>query len=171
MPANYQLVPQGAPESFLHHEYRKTWTIPRPRREIWEWLNRPETFTEAQIPPYRVEFVSPSIDEPSGFHPGGLNIHHGPMLLASGQLGEIRPEEYRDLQYFYGSYVISLRLVRPTRLQFWLEQDGPEQTRVTMQIDALVISWFLPFWELGSRGFWGLFGFWMKKLNNYGLPS
>lgn len=160
-------VPQGAPESFTAHTYRKSWSVPYSRKKIWAWLNRPETFTKAQLPPYRVEFISNDPEQRPGFHEGGLNIHHGPLLLASGQLGEIRDQEYRDLQYFYGSYVISLRLVRPTRLQFWLEETQAELTEVSVQLDASIQSWFLPFWKLGSQGFWSLFGLWMKRLNDY----
>ncbi len=29
---------------------------------------------------------------------------------------------YRDLKYFYGPYALSPRLVRPTRLRFWVEE-------------------------------------------------
>lgn len=164
-----RIVPQGSPPGFQDYEYKKSWLIPQSKEAIWAWLNRPETFTESQIPPYRVEFVAAGPEEPVGFYEGGLNIHHGPLLLASGQLGEIREKEYRDLQYFYGSYVISLRLVRPTRLQFWLKEISHNQTEVTVQLDASVKQWFLPSWKLGSKVFWGFFGFWMQRLNDYSL--
>jgi hypothetical protein len=61
-----------------------------------------------------------------GFEPRVLNVHHGPQLNVAGVIGEVRDPQsgvaaYRDLKYFYGSYAISSRFVRPTRLQFWAE--------------------------------------------------
>ena len=137
--------------------------VKKDRKQVWAWLNEPSTFTDGQIPPYRVEFASAELGVPRGFEVGGLNMHHGPGLLASGTMVDIVDEEYRDLQYFYGSYVISLRLVRPTRLQFWL-QDAPHGgTEVTLQLDSFVNHWFEPIWELGNKMFWSFFGIWLKR--------
>ena len=155
-------APQAAPPQFLRHQFRKTWVVPGTRDKVWNWLNDPATFTDGQVPPYRVEFVSAEVGVPRGFEVGGLNSHHGPLLLASGTLVEIREQEYRDLQYFYGSYVISLRLVRPTRLQFWVEQHGPDSVKVTVQLDSFVRGWFEPFWQVGQRAFWWGFGRWLR---------
>ena len=74
--------------------------------------------------------------------PGVLNVHHGPLINFAGVIGEVRDPRpgvpaYRDLKYLYGSYAISPRFARPTRLQFWAEEaDG--HTCVTLQLDALV---------------------------------
>ena len=70
-----------------------------------------------------------------------------------------RPEvgvAYRDLKYFYGSYAISPRLVRPTRLRFWTEQPGGH-TLVTLQVDSLVRRRFVRAWDMSQRLFWGRF--------------
>ena len=152
-------VPNGAPPGFVVHVYRKSFTTPHPRKQVWAWLNDPATFTEGQVWPYRVEFVD------GGFEPGVLNVHHGPLINFAGAIGEVRsPAEgtiaYRDLKYFYGSYAISPRLARPTRLQFWAEE-SEGGTLVTVQLDSLVWRPFVRLWDLSQRIFWSRFPRWM----------
>lgn len=152
-------VPAGAPEGFVPHAYRRAFQVPYGRMRVWNWLNDPATFTESQVWPFRVEFVD------GGFEPGVLNVHHGPLLNFAGAIGEVRPPEgsasgYRDLKYFYGSYAISPRLVRPTRLQFWVEGSG-EGTLLTLQVDSLVQRRFVRIWDLSQRVFWQRFPRWM----------
>lgn len=135
-------APHGAPAGFVEHSYEKSFEARHHIDRVWRWLNDPATFTEGQIWPYRVEFVN------GGFEPGVLNVHHGPLINFAGVIGEVRaPQEgsaaYRDLSYFYGSYALSLRLVRPTRLQFWAEPLPGGGSRLTLQLDSLVRD-FLP---------------------------
>ncbi len=72
---------------------------------------------------------------------------------------------YRDLKYFYGSYALSPRLVRPTRLRFWAEETASPTggTRVSLELDALVRRPFVPVWELSQKIFWSRFPVWMGK--------
>lgn len=152
-------VPVGAPEGFVPHAYRRVFRVPYGKMRVWNWLNDPATFVEGQIWPFRVEFVD------GGFEPGVLNVHHGPLLNFAGAIGEVRAPEgdaagYRDLKYFYGSYAISPRLVRPTRLQFWVEEAG-DGTLLTLQVDSLVHRRFTRFWDLSQRVFWQRFPKWM----------
>jgi hypothetical protein len=126
------------------------------------WLNDPATFTEGQVWPYRVEFVD------GGFEPGVLNVHHGPLILFAGAIGEVRsPEDgdgvgFRDLRYFYGSYAISPRLARPTRLRFRAEElDGA--TLVTVRLDSFVRGGFVGPWDYAQRIFWSRFPGWMDS--------
>ncbi|MEM8600682.1 MAG: hypothetical protein AAGF99_12240 [Bacteroidota bacterium] len=161
--ATQDLAPHEAPSHFRAHTYRHVWTVSHDRAAVWAWLNDPATFTDGQLPPYRVEFVPPFAGGPTSFAPGVLNVHHGPGILFAGVLGEIAPPApgrtaYRDLRYFYGSHALSMRLVRPTRLQFWADDAAPRSTRVTLQLDALVARWFVPAWALGQRAFWAGFG-------------
>ena len=154
-------VPQGAPDGFVPHAYRKTFRTPHHTGRVWNWLNDPATFTEGQVWPFRVEFVD------GGFEPGVLNVHHGPLLNFAGAIGEVRPPEadaagYRDLKYFYGSYALSPRLVRPTRLQFWVEDQG-EGTLLTLQVDSLVRRRFVRAWDLSQKVFWQRFPRWMES--------
>ncbi|MEL6892856.1 MAG: hypothetical protein AAFP84_14760, partial [Actinomycetota bacterium] len=114
--------PTVPPRGFVRDVYEHTWTIARPRADVWRWLCDPATFTDGQIPPFRVEFLTNPVGE-TGFHEGVYNSHVGPLMCFAGVLGEIRHEEYRDLQYTYGSYAISHALFRPVRLQFWLDDD------------------------------------------------
>ncbi len=157
-------VPVGAPPEFAPHAYRRSFVTPFPAGQVWAWLNDPATFTESQAWPFRVEFVD------GGFEPGVLNVHHGPFLNVAGVIGEVResgsPAEvvgYRDLKYFYGSYAISPRLVRPTRLQFWAEETASAGTLVTLQLDSLVRRPFVRLWDFSQRIFWSRFPRWMLK--------
>ena len=157
-------VPNGAPPGFVEHAYERSFVAPFPVGLVWGWLNDPATFTEGQVWPYRVEFVR------GGFEPGVLNVHHGPFLNAAGVIGEVRDPApgvsgYRDLKYFYGSYALSPRLVRPTRLRFWAEETSStaEGSRVSLELDSLVRRQFVPVWELSQKIFWSRFPAWMEK--------
>jgi hypothetical protein len=103
--------PPEPPSGFVHDVYEHVWTIERPRAQVWAWLCDPGTFTDGQIPPWRVEFLTNEAGE-TGFAEGVYNTHTGPFINFAGVLGEIRHEEYRDLQYFYGSYALSFALFR-----------------------------------------------------------
>jgi hypothetical protein len=153
-------VPAGAPPGFVAHFHRYAFSMPYPGEQVWGWLNDPATFTEGQVWPFRVEFVD------GGFEPGVLNAHQGPFLNLAGVIGEVRGFErgvaYRDLKYFYGSYAISPRLVRPTRLQFWAEESA-NRTLVTLQVDSLVRRPFGRAWSLSQRVFWSRFPRWMAS--------
>jgi len=156
-PTQHRLL-QVKPDGWKDHCHRFDIITAAPKEQVWTWLNTPETFTEGQIPPYRVEFVSPDPENiPAGFHEGVLNVHHGPLLNFAGVLNEIRDGEYRDLHYFYGSYAISLRFIRPTRLQFWVEELEPGITRVRGQVDSYVKPWMYRLWTWGQELFWTLF--------------
>ena len=116
----------------------------------WEALQQRETFVDSQIPPYKVEFDAPQQTGP--FSVGELNIHHGPLLSVHGRIGDISAN-YRDLEYFYGSYVLSFRWIRPVRLQFFKEDNG-----IRMRLKAYVAPWMRPFWLIGNSVFWSFFG-------------
>ena len=69
-------------------------------------LNDPKTFIDNQTWPFRVEFLL-NDKQQNEFETGVLNLtHHGPLLSLAGEIGEITPH-YRDLLYYYGSYVFS----------------------------------------------------------------
>ncbi len=162
-PTNLRLdVPQAAPAGFQSSVYELEYEIAAQRSRVWGWLEDPATFVDGQVFPYRVEFVSPDPDTPPGFEVGGLNIHHGPFLHLPAMLTEIREGDYRDLRYFYGSYVLSPRLVRPTRLEFWVEDAG-QGTRVRLALSSYVRSSFAPIWQWGQRWFWARFPRFMSR--------
>ena len=60
---------------------------------------------------------------------------------------------YRELQYFYGSYFLSLRLIRPTNLEFWLEEQG-DTTRVKLRVTSWARMGFRRAWTALGAGFW-----------------
>ena len=150
------------PPGFVATTYTHHWRIPRPRGAVWSWLCDPSTFTDGQIWPYRVEFLDDA-NGPGGFRTGVYNAHTGPFMCFAGVLGEIEPGRYRDLRYNYGSYAVSHRFARPTRLQFWAE-DGPEGTTdLTLQVDAFVNRRAVKLWNRLMSGFWPRFGRWAEK--------
>ncbi|MFK7923206.1 MAG: hypothetical protein AB8H47_14680 [Bacteroidia bacterium] len=151
------------PTGFITHTHRFEVVSKRSRREIWDWLNTPETFTKNQVWPYKVEFVAPEGEDTADFSEGVLNAHHGPLINFSGVLTEIQDQRYRDLHYFYGSYALSLRWIRPTRLQFWVEDMPAGGCKVIGQIDSFVKPSFAGFWSFAQRFFWGQFRWWMPK--------
>jgi hypothetical protein len=116
---------------------------------VWKKLQRRETFTQGQLFPYRVEFAGNS--QEGEFSTGELNIHHGPFLSVHGAIGEVT-SNYRSLNYFYGSYVISFRLVRPIQLEFFLEGN-----KLTLKLKAYVRPWFKPLWRLLNLLLWSGF--------------
>ena len=116
----------------------------------WSQLQKRETFVDGQLFPYKVEFAAES--QKGDFKSGELNIHHGPLLSVHGVIGEIT-DSYRDLKYFYGSYVLSFRLIRPTRLEFFRDGDT-----LSLKIHCFVKPWFRGIWEWGNNLFWKYFG-------------
>lgn len=151
------------PDGFVRDVHERTWTIPHERAAVWRWLCDPATFTDSQVPPWRVEFVDPADGSDAGFAPGVLTTHHGPLLHFCGVIGEVRHEEYRDLAYTYGAYAGSMRLARPVRLQFWVADAPGGGTILRLRVDADVRRWLRPLWRLGNRLFWGRFGSWCER--------
>jgi hypothetical protein len=155
--------PNSPPPGFVSNTYDHVWQIGRSRTAVWDWLCDPATFVDGQIPPFRVEFLQNAAGQ-TGFSEGVFNAHVGPFMSFSGVLGQIEPERYRDLQYFYGSYALSHALFRPTRLQFWLD-DGPDPdtTVLRLQVDAYVRRSAVRFWSRAMGLFWKRFGSWCER--------
>lgn len=153
-----QLLEPPVPARFRLHTLHKTWKMAAPRQVVWDWLNDPRTFTDWQVPPWKVEFLPMPDGRPGGFEPGCLNTHHGPLMSFHGVIGEVRAPEYRDLRYSYGSYALSLRLARPTRLQFWVDAVDEERSEVRLRLDTQAHRWFAPFWGGMNHFFWWSFG-------------
>ena len=110
-----------------------------------------------------MEFVSSEPGVPPGFEVGGLNLHHGPLMCFAGMLTEIREGEYRELCYFYGSYVLSLRWIRPTRLEFWVDDAEGSSTRVRLRVESHVRPGLAGLWTRAQRIFWARFPSWMAR--------
>lgn len=155
--------PSTPPPGFVSDLYEHTWHIGRPREHVWAWLCDPATFTDGQIPPWRVEFLTNEAGA-TGFAEGVYNAHVGPFISFSGVLGEIEDQRYRDLQYFYGSYALSHALFRPTRLQFWLDDDVEGETSVLhLQLDTYVRQRAVGLWGRMMAIFWKRFGSWCER--------
>lgn len=151
---------------FIEHAHTTEFRIAAHWTHAWRWLETPETFSEGQIWPYRVDFLAPEPGSPAGFHEGGLNIHHGPLLSLPGRLDTIEETQdgaYRSLSYFYGSYVLSLRLLRPTRLEFLVLGEGDAETRVRLRLSSDVVPWAEKPWSRMQEVFWSRLGSWMAR--------
>lgn len=163
-------VPQGGPASFVEHTHEFEFTHAAPRDRVWAWLNNPSTFTR-QVWPYRVEFVE-GTEGQEGFEEGALNVHHGPFLCVAGMMTAVDDGvdgmgRYRELRYVYGSHVLSLRLIRPTALEFWVEDTTDDQGRlatcIRCRLTSLVHPWARGPWSLIQNTFWPSFRFWLRR--------
>ena len=153
---------QPQPPGFKKHVHTFDVAVDAPSSTVWQWLNNPKTFTDNQVWPYRVEFYSPDPDTVSnGFHKGVLTNHTGPFISFAGVLQQIK-EDYRDLQYYYGSYAISFHLVRPFRLEFQTNEID-DQTIITCTISSYVKPSFYRIWDRLNRIFWKRFKKWSSK--------
>lgn len=159
-----QSLPHPKPAHFTEHSYRRTFEVTHSPGAVWHWLNLRSTFTDNQVWPYRVEFLAADGSTLPGEHftIGEYNIHHGPLMSFGGVIAAMDTERYRDLQYSYGSYFLSMRLIRPTRLQFWLEGTGA-YTQVTLQIDSYAHPRIGKLWSQMQGIFWGRFGRWANR--------
>lgn len=153
---------QGVPKGFKRVSYEHRWPVTVDTERMWAWLNAVETFRDGQVGPFVVEFIDPKSPDKPQFRTGVQTNHYGLFLNAAGVIGEIRHLEYRDLQYYYGSYVFSFALVRPTRLQFFFNR---QKNELKMQLDAFVRPWFERVWLWGMGVFWPRFGVWLSKEN------
>ena len=151
---------QPKPARFKDHTFRKEFLVYHQEEILWTWLNNPKTFTDSQLWPYRVEFIRGS-QHTHDFEEGVHNAHHGPLMSFSGVLEEIKPG-YRDLKYLYGSYFLSMRWIRPHRLQFWSEP-LEKGSKLTLQLDSYVSPSWAGFWTWLQKIFWGRFERWLKR--------
>jgi len=151
---------QLKPKHFKNHVFSREFESYYTEEQIWQWLNDPKTFTDHQIWPFRVEFLKDASQEHE-FEPGVLNTHHGPLLSLAGEIGEVNAH-YRDLKYYYGSYVFSFRFIRPYRLEFFTE-DIKDKRIVTVQLSSFVKPSFYKLWGWMQGLFWANFGKWMNK--------
>ena len=127
----------------------------REKKIVWEWLSRKDTFTKGQIPPYRVEFFD---DGDPFFHEGSYNNHHGPFLHLPAYVTEMKDEEFREMRYLYGSYVLGFGMIRPTALKIFLEESN-DQTKVVVELHAYVRPIIKKIWESTNHFFWKRFFF------------
>jgi hypothetical protein len=149
-----------APFGFVKEITEHSWPVNISETTMWEWLNSVETFRDQQIWPYVVEFLDDKNPTEPRFIEGVLTNHYGPFLNAAGKITKIDHLKYRDLQYFYGSYVFSFRLVRPTRLEFFWDS---RNQLLTMRLSSYIRPFFLPVWRFGQKLFWKRFGAWLSR--------
>jgi hypothetical protein len=145
------------PKGFIVDVYEREFYFPIERiTSAWTKLQRRETFTQGQLFPYRVEFASKS--QEGEFLPGELNIHHGPFLSVHGAIGVVTPS-YRSLHYFYGSYVLSFRLIRPVVLEFFRDDH-----KLKLKFKVYIRPWLRPLWRFINFLMWSGFRFSLSRL-------
>lgn len=154
---------QPVPDGFVRDVVERAWYLDRDPHDVWVWLCDPATFTDSQVPPWRVEFLDPVTGGGAGFDEGVLTTHHGPLLHFCGVIAEVRPGKYRDLHYTYGAYAGSLRLARPVRLEFWVTPAPSGGTHLRLRVTADVRRWLQRSWQWGNGVFWGRFGRWCER--------
>ncbi|MEM7550539.1 MAG: hypothetical protein AAF363_12730 [Bacteroidota bacterium] len=155
---------QPKPPGFEDQVHKFKFEVNTSNERVWRWLNDPDTFTKTQYWPYIVEFYSPEAGVASaGFQEGVITNHYGPFINFAGILTEIKPEEYRDLQYYYGSYAINFNWIRPYRLEFSTRIVEENRTEITGRICCYVKPWISGFWLSMQRRFWKRFQKWSSK--------
>lgn len=153
---------QPNPPGFKKHIHIFEFEIAASEASVWEWLNDTRTFTDTQVWPYKVEFYSPDESTiPNGFNEGVLTNHTGPFVNFAGELVKIE-DNYRDLQYLYGSYALSFQWIRPYRLEFWTQQTD-NGTQIKCALSAYVKPWLFNTWAWSQKIFWGRFQRWSSK--------
>jgi len=143
---------QHEPPGMRLHTFTLDFSVDSSVKDVWRWLNDPRTFIDGQLPPYRVEFL------PERFEVGVINNHHGPGLNLPAVITVMDAPKYREMQYLYGSYVASLRLIRPTALKFWLEEPSVNTCILRVELASWVHPWMASVWTIGQSFFWRLFG-------------
>jgi len=167
-------VRHTSPQSFVSHAYETQIGLDIESQAVWNWLNDPDTFVKGQIWPFKVEFVAGSGEAGgSGFTVGVQNVHHGPLLNCAGEITKVTADDetgprYRDLQYYYGSFIISHRLIRPTRLEFWVESaptdaDQSPRSIITLRVESFVKPSFAGLWTRAQSLFWKRFFAWTAR--------
>lgn len=164
-----KLAPQFLPPHFVADEFETSFTLNQTQVQVFHFFCNTKTFTNLQIPPYRVEFVSCHPDKKNVFETGVQTIHHGPLMNFAGVIGEIRSPYYRDLQYYYGSYAISLYLARPVRLEIWFDKISDKKTKVKIKVTWHIRKSFRWFWRLFQKIFFLQFAGNIKICNFFGL--
>lgn len=153
---------QPQPPGFKDHQFTFKVDIPNSATDVWTWLNDPSTFVDGQVWPFKVEFYSPDPNTiPNGFHEGVLTNHTGPFVNFAGRITAVE-SNYRDLQYFYGSYAFVFAWFRPYRLEFWTEEyEGG--TYLTCTLSTYVKPGLYNLWGSTQRLFWSRFKRWSRK--------
>ena len=126
----------------------------RPIHKVWHYLNRIDTFTKGQIPPYRVEFLPKKGETTPSFSVGTYNNHHGPFLNLPAVITNIQQPMHREMQYLYGSYVGSFYLVRPTSLLLTFVKVDRDHTLVILEINSHIRPWLKNIWERCNAILW-----------------
>lgn len=154
---------QPLPPGFKNNVFIFSFSIPADEPTVWKWLNDTKTFTDTQYWPYKVEFYSPDPAKiPNGFNQGILTNHHGPFINFAGKLMTVEDNHYRDLQYTYGSYALSFRIIRPYRLEFKTEEEDGVTT-ITGTVSTYVKPAWDNFWTSMQKIFWARFQKWATK--------
>lgn len=160
----------NCPPKFVPHVHEKQYEIDRSLSATWWWLMQPETFTDGQPWPFRVEFIDTTLPDGTiarGFDVGTLNAHHGPFMNFCGVIAEVNESETecsRRLDYTYGAYALGFRLIRPTALTIKCVAESESKTRVTVRIDSFVRPWMAGLWTFAQGIFWRGFSWMMRSI-------
>jgi len=158
------ILPAAAPKQFHRDEFNLHFMLNARIESVAQYLNRTQTFTQGQMPPYKVEFLDPSSHlETARFEVGILTNHFGPFLSLPGKITQIEGHRYRELLYSYGAYAISNRLFRPEKLQFWFDPtEASNQTKVHLRLTTSCRYGWKWLWRVGMWSFWPSFVFGLK---------
>ena len=121
----------------------------RPIHRVWNYLNRMDTFTKGQIPPYRVEFLPKEGEKEASFSVGTYNNHHGPFFKLPAVITNMQQNTYREMRYLYGrgqfsfgsSYISTITVVKADN----------NHTLVIVELNSDIRPWLKSTWEFLIR--------------------
>ncbi len=154
------LKTQPLPSNFRKNIYDISFTLPISQEQAFAWLLKKQTFTRGQLPPYKVEFL-PKTNNPY-MQQGDFTNHHGPLIQFAGIMSEVT-NSYRRLDYFYGSYALSFRWIRPLCLEVWVD---PYEAGSSVEMSKAIVKLRLTtgvhrmlngLWSLLMKFFWPQF--------------
>jgi hypothetical protein len=104
---------------------------------------------------------------------GDYTTHHGPLIQFAGVMTSVT-ENYRRLDYMYGSYAISFRFFRPLCLEVWVDdfdfESGSKKAVINLKLTTGVHKYLNWFWSSMMAFFWPQFAmnakilWWFKNL-------
>ena len=138
------------PKNFKVQTFEQQIPLSYSDEKVFQMMIRKRTFTQGGIPGFSwVEFTGagPEMTE------GEDCVHHGFLLNLPGKLTKIIKPLYREMQYYYGAYIFGMYLVRPLKLEVFVERMSDNKSVLRLCLTSQVRVGFNWFWLLFQSAF------------------